>query len=194
MVAGRGNATGPGRVDYRTDLSCFHGSADLAMVVSGMSASAENLSEVPDLLKAMIAALSAENAKISASLRARDLLAQALRVRIVKLQKQKFGASSEKIEREIEQLELALEDLQVAEAEAGTVSAVSEEEAVDETATSPEKKPRERREFYPGDSCPECGGAPRVIGKDVSERLDMIAAQMKVVEIAAPWSTGAAAR
>jgi transposase len=34
------------------------------------------------------------------------------------LQKQKFGSSSEKIEREIEQLELALEGLQVALAEA----------------------------------------------------------------------------
>ena len=41
-----------------------------------------------------------------------------MRIRIAKLQKQTFGASSEKIEREIEQLELALEDLMVAKAEA----------------------------------------------------------------------------
>ena len=72
----------------------------------------------PAVLKAMIAALQAENQKMSASLRAHDLLVQALRVRIAKLQKQKFGPSSERIEREIEQLELALEDLQVALAEA----------------------------------------------------------------------------
>ncbi|MBE3640678.1 IS66 family transposase [Mangrovicoccus algicola] len=160
-----------------------------------MSANAENLPDDPDLLKAMIAALSAENAKMSASLRAHDLLVQALRVRIAKLQKQKFGASSEKIEREVEQLELALEDLQVALAEAGTVPAVDEEEAADETAVSPEQKPRrrskvapgtprERRELDPGDSCPECGGALRVVGEDVSEMLDMIAAQLKVIEIA----------
>ena len=43
---------------------------------------------------------------------------QALRLRIAKLQKLAFGKSSEKIEREIEQLELALEDLLVAVAEA----------------------------------------------------------------------------
>ena len=83
-----------------------------------MSDDAVPLPNDPAVLKAMIAALQAENQKMSASLRAHDLLVQALRVRIAKLQKQKFGPSSEKIEREIEQLELALEDLQVALAEA----------------------------------------------------------------------------
>jgi hypothetical protein len=43
-----------------------------------------------------------------------DALVQALKIRIVKLRKQKFGANSEKIEREIEQLQLALENLEVA--------------------------------------------------------------------------------
>lgn len=82
-----------------------------------MSNSTASLPNDPALLKAMIAALQAENEKMSASLRAHDLLVQALRERIAKLQKQAFGANSEKIEREIEQLELALEDLQVAMAE-----------------------------------------------------------------------------
>ncbi|MTH94480.1 IS66 family transposase, partial [Roseibium sp. RKSG952] len=68
----------------------------------------------PAVLKTMVTALQAENRKMSASLRAHDLLVQALRIRIAKLQKQAFGARSEKIEREIKQLELALEDLQVA--------------------------------------------------------------------------------
>lgn len=147
----------------------------------------------------MIAALQAENRKMSASLRAHDLLVQALRTRIAKLQKQKFGASSEKIEREIEQLELALEDLQVALAEAGDtptdedVTTASEDPATQ--AAEPQEKqrrrpkvsqdtPRERRELDPGDNCPDCGGDLRVLGEDVSELLDMIAAQLKVIEIA----------
>ena len=67
--------------------------------------------------KALIAALQAENAKISATLRAHDQLIQTRRLRIAKLKKQVFGKSSEKIEREIEQLELALEDLLIAAAE-----------------------------------------------------------------------------
>ena len=69
------------------------------------------LTDDPAVLKALIAALQAENAKISATLRAHDQLIQTLRLRIAKLKKQVFGQSSEKIEREIEQLELALEDL-----------------------------------------------------------------------------------
>ena len=32
--------------------------------------------------------------------------------------------------------------------------------------------------------CPDCGGDLRVVGEDVSELLDMIAAQMKVIQIA----------
>lgn len=89
-----------------------------------MSKPAENLPDDPAELRAMIAALqaenariAAENAKISATLRVHDQLVQALRLRIAKLQKLAFGKSSEKIEREIEQLELALEDLLVAVAE-----------------------------------------------------------------------------
>ena len=79
-----------------------------------MSDDTVNLTDDPAILKAKIAALQAENAKMSATLRAHDQLVQALRLRIAKLQKQAFGKSSEKIEREIEQLELALEDLLVA--------------------------------------------------------------------------------
>jgi len=89
-----------------------------------MSKPAENLPDDPAELRAMIAALQAENARIaaesariSAMLRVHDQLVQALRLRIAKLQKLAFGKSSEKVAREIEQLELALEDLLVAVAE-----------------------------------------------------------------------------
>jgi transposase len=78
---------------------------------------AENLPEDPAELRAMIVELQAENAKMAATLRVHDQLVQALRLRIAKLQKLAFGKSSEKIEREIEQLELALEDLLIAVAE-----------------------------------------------------------------------------
>ena len=89
-----------------------------------MSNCAENLPYDPAELKVMIAELQAENtrieienAKMSATLRVHDQLVQALRLRIAKLQKLAFGKSSEKVEHEIEQLELALEDLLVAVAE-----------------------------------------------------------------------------
>ena len=43
---------------------------------------------------------------------------------------------------------------------------------------------RERRELDPGTCCPDCGGDLRLVGEDVSEILDLSAAQMKVVQIA----------
>jgi transposase len=157
---------------------------------------AATLPDDPAVLKAMIAVLQVENANISATLRAHDQLIQALRLRIAKLQKQAFGASSEKIAREIEQLELALEDLLVAVAEADTVP--HDEDDTVEACQSPEKgqskprrrprvsddTPRERRELDPGNDCPDCGGDLRVVGEDVSELLDMIVAQLRVIDIA----------
>jgi len=162
-----------------------------------MSEHTTSLPNDPAALKAMIASLQAENGKILATLRAHDLLVQALRMRIAKLKKQKFGSSSEKIEREIEQLELALEDLKVALAEADDTSPDEDEalDAEDQTDTSPAEPkqrrrpkvspgtPRERRELDPGHDCPDCGGQLRIVGEDVSELLDMIAAQLKVIEI-----------
>ncbi|MEL6286503.1 MAG: IS66 family transposase [Pseudomonadota bacterium] len=161
-----------------------------------MSSDTLDLPNDPAVLKAMIAALQAENDKMSATLRAHDLLVQSLRIRIAKLQKQAFGSSSEKIEREIEQLELALEDLQVALAEA--TDTASDEDAEEESSAAtaadhpkPRRRPcvadgtpRERRELDPGDTCPDCGGELRVVGEDVSELLDLIAAKLKVIEIA----------
>lgn len=164
-----------------------------------MSESAPKLPDDPAVLKAIIASLEAENAKLSATLRAHDLLVQTLRTRITKLQKQASGKSSEKIEREIEQLELALEDLQVAMAEADEAAGSDDDgegDAATPSADTSEEKlprrrprisknaPRERRELDPGDNCPDCGGDLRVLGEDVSELIDMIAAQLKVIEIA----------
>ncbi|WP_263399452.1 transposase [Roseicitreum antarcticum] len=98
-----------------------------------MSSNAAILPEDPALLKAMIAALQAENARMSATIRAHDQLIQTLRLRIAKLKKQAFGKSSEKVEREIEQLELALEDLLIAAAESETAST---DEDADATAST----------------------------------------------------------
>ena len=162
----------------------------------GMSPAPASLPEDTVALKAMIAALQAENAKMSATLRAHDQLIQTLRLRIAKLKKQVFGKSSEKVEREIEQLELALEDLLIAAAESDTTP-MDEDKAEPAAATGEtaerkprrrprvsEATPRERRELDPGACCPECGGDLRLVGEDVSEMLDLIAAQLKVIQIA----------
>ena len=73
-----------------------------------MSNTAPSLPNDPAILGAMIAALEAENGQLqedanrmAATLRAHEALVQALQIQIARLRKQKFGASSEKIEREI---------------------------------------------------------------------------------------------
>ena len=114
----------------------------------------------------MIAVFQAENARISATLRVHDQLVQALRLRIARLQKLAFGKSSEKVEREIGQLELALEDLLAAVAE-GDESPIDEGQdkpaAEEPSAPAPPPAclgcdPAPRRELDPGACCPDCGG------------------------------------
>lgn len=162
---------------------------------------ASDLPEDPALLKALIAQLQAQNKKLTTTLRAHDLIVQALRLQIARLRKQAFGKSSEKIEREIEQLEFALEDVLVSVAQQGLVTSDlddSEAQAAAASAeTTPEPRPsrrprvsadtpRQRHELDPGSTCPECGGELRLVGEDVSEILEMITAKLQVIEVARP--------
>lgn len=155
----------------------------------------------PAELRAIIAALEAENAamraettRLTAVLKAHEALVQALQIRIAKLQRQKFGASSEKIEREIEQLELALEALEVAasaareseEEEPKAEPAVAEPASMRRKPKVSEATPRERIVLDPGDACPACGGELRLVGEDMSEILELISARLKVIETARP--------
>jgi transposase len=155
------------------------------------------LPDDPVVLRAMVADLQIRNAQLSATVRVYDQLIQSLQLRIAKLKKQVFGKSSEKVAREIEQLELALEGLFIAAAEVSTAApdVAAEVAELANASVTPERKPRrrprvsadtprERCELDPGTACPDCGGALRLVGEDVSEMLDMVVAQLKVIEIA----------
>lgn len=162
---------------------------------------ASDLPEDPALLKALIAQLQAQNTKLTTTLRAHDLVVQALRLQIARLRKQAFGKSSEKIEREIEQLEFALEDALVSVAQQGLVTSDQDDSEAQAAAASAETTPgprpsrrprvsadtrRQRHELDPGSTCPECGGELRLVGEDVSEILEMITAKLQVIEVARP--------
>lgn len=173
-----------------------------------MSDPLASLPDDPSELKAKITALEAENARMRmdvermmATVRAHEALVQALRIRIARLQRQRFGPSSEKIEREIEQLELALEALEVAASSVGEPIPDDEDEteAAEEPRPASEAPlrrrkpkvsattPRERLVLDPGEACPDCGGgALRLVGEDVTEMLELIAARLKVIETARP--------
>ena len=119
-----------------------------------MSDAPVSLPDDPAELRVMIAALEAENARMRAdvermmaTVRAHEALVQALQIRIARLQRQRFGASSERTWREIEQLELALEALEVAASSAGEPIPDDEDgtRAVEEPRPAVDAPPRRRR-------------------------------------------------
>ncbi len=160
-----------------------------------------HMSEAPIILPDDTAALKAMILQLQTELRTHSLVIQALRIQIARLKKQKFGANSEKIQREIEQLELALEGLEIAQAErndlpvddGAQVGALPQGDAENQVSSKSVSRrrprvcdatPRERRELDPGGTCLGCGGALRLVGEDVSEILEMVAAKLKVIEVA----------
>jgi transposase len=109
-----------------------------------------------------------------------------LKLIIAKLKRLQFGRHSEKLEREIEQLELRLEELQVAALPAAPL--VSDETAaqVPVRRPLPEHLPRTRIDHTPACTCPDCGAKMRKIGEDVAEILDYVPARFCVIQHVRP--------
>ena len=143
-----------------------------------------------EALHAIIAAQAAELAAAKAGLMARSLEVEKLRIQLARLRRMQFGRSSEKIAREIEQLELALEDLE-ATAGASQPPGTSPQAAPERRARSgrrplPEHLPRQDVVHKPADACPSCGGAMRHVGEDVTEILDYIPGHFTVIRHVRP--------
>lgn len=83
-----------------------------------MEASHSSLPDDVDALRAIIAAQADQLAEQARKLQSRDTLIDKLKAQLAVLKRVRFGSSSEKMDRAIEQLELALKDIEVAEAEA----------------------------------------------------------------------------
>ena len=114
----------------------------------------------------------------------RDNEIEHLKLVIAKLRRMIFGTKSEKVSREIEQLELKLEDLEAQRAESVTASieASAPAKAKPVRRPLPEHLPREVHTHLPAeDACPDCGGQLRKLGEDVSEILERIPATYKVI-------------
>src|SRR5215469_441856 len=116
----------------------------------------------------------------------RDNEIEQLKLLIAKLRRMQFGRKSEKLERQIEQLELRLEALQLNDAE--TVAALPKPMANVAGVARPARRPlpthlpREVRTHLPKqEACPDCGGELRKLGEDVSEILERIPAHLYVI-------------
>lgn len=157
-----------------------------------MSIGHDNLPDDPEALKALLLSARAETARLTTINKTLEILVEALKVRIAKLNKQKYGASSEKLQREIEQLQLTLEDVEIAQAAGDTsdedegettpaVSRPAQQRRRGKPRVSPDA-PREQVVLDPGEACPSCGGRLELVGEDLSQILEYVAAKLKVVE------------
>jgi transposase len=106
-----------------------------------------------------------------------------LEARIAKLKRMQFGQSSEKIVREIEQLELELDELHEEEGKraAGRPSVVQALVEKPYRKPLPPHLPREEEVHEASCTCPNCGGQMRRFGEDVTEVLEYVPASFKVI-------------
>lgn len=152
--------------------------------------------ELPNDIEELKRLLVAERAKLAAAkagLVTKTLEIEKLKIQIARLKRMTFGASSERMHRELEQLELKLEELETAQAQARAAAeteAAAEHEPAQEAAPAkkqrrklPEALPRKEIVHEPACACacPACGGALRKVGEDVTEILDYIPGRFEVV-------------
>ena len=168
-----------------------------------MSLATADLPSDPDALRAFAAALQTELTTMTADktreIAARDaeiyaktLTIEKLKVQLAVLRRARFGRSSEKLDREIEQLELLIGDLEEGQAE----SQARTRAAADGSSLSPQKRPREKPgrkplpehlpreivEHAPAYACPSCGGTVfSRIGQDEREVLEYVPSCFKRV-------------
>jgi transposase len=148
----------------------------------------------PAALKAMILAQHdhsrAQQEKYAATLSSRASEIERLQLLVAKLQRMLFGSKSEKVLRQIEQLELQLEELQAAGAIEETQAVAAPERPVAAKPFRrplPEHLPREIHTHMPDhEACPDCGGRLRELGEDVAEMLEYVRACFKVVRHVRP--------
>jgi len=107
-----------------------------------------------------------------------------LKVQLARLRRVHFGRSSEQLDQSIAQLELSLEELEATEA---LLSHPARAQPPSAPSSAPVRRPlpahlpREEIVHTPSCICPECGGELRRLGEDVSEILERVPAQFKVV-------------
>jgi len=152
-----------------------------------MSPDAAVLPTDPDALRAFALSLQAE-------LYAKTLHIEKLKMQLALLRRARFGRSSEKLDHDIEQLELLIGELEEGKAESGERTEAARPAAAAKRERShpvrlplPEHLPRERVEHEPNCICPTCGGTNlTLIGTDEREVLEYVPSHFKVIVHARP--------
>ena len=148
-----------------------------------------------DSLRALLMETHERYCTTAQRLQSRESEIEHLKLLLAKLERMQFGRKSEKLQRQIEQLELRLEDLEQArEAESEPPTDSARCETADATAQKkparralPSHLPRVTRNHAPQEqACPGCGGKLRPLGEDVSEMLEYVPAHFHVIRHVRP--------
>ena len=149
-------------------------------------------------LRAFALACQSELKVAELSVQYKALEIEKLKLQIAKLRRMQFGRSSERITRQIEQLELRLEELETgeaevaakAEAEASAPMPPIRERAKPKRQPLPDHLPRQEVVHQPADdgacTCPDCGKGMAKLGEDVTEVLDYMPGHFQVIRHVRP--------
>jgi len=161
-----------------------------------MSLATAELPADPDALRAFALACQGELKAAQTAVQLKALEIEKLRFQIAKLRRMQFGRSSERITRQIEQLELQLEELETGEAEesaraeADASAAPMPVRAKSKRKPLPDHLPRQEVVHQPGGdescTCPACGGGMARLGEDVTEVLDYVPGHFQVIRHVRP--------
>jgi transposase len=167
--------------------------SDAASEIARLRAALAAQTASAEAAEARAQAAEADLAQARALASCTDAMIQKLKLEIAKLRRDKFGISSERRARLIDQLELQLEELEAAATEDVLAA---EQAAADETNTVrtftrrkpvrkpfPDHLPRERVVVEAPTHC-TCCGSDRIVkmGEDVTETLEVIPRQWKVIQ------------
>src|SRR6202167_2182452 len=172
----------------------------MAEYTSGMSLATAKLPADMVSLRAFALACQSELKVAELSVQYKALEIEKLKLQIAKLRRMQFGRSSERIARQIEQLELRLEELETgeaesvakAEAEADTAEPVApiRERAKPKRQPLPDHLPRQEVVHQPADdgACkgPDCGKRMGKLGEDITEVLDYVPGHFQVIRHVRP--------
>ena len=151
-----------------------------------------DLSALPADVRALIEAQAATIARQDAELAAHRVTIETMRLQLARLRRLQFGRSSEKVEAEIAQLTLALEDLEAGidrgseAADAGPSAPAGELPQKPARRPLPGHLPRTTVSHEVACACPRCGGALRRLGEGVTEVLDYVPACFRVIRHVRP--------
>jgi transposase len=149
---------------------------------------------LPDDIAALQTALLAERtARQEAEARASgaEAMVAYLKLLIAKMKRERFGQSAERGRKLLDQLELQLEELETSAAEDEAAASTAAPEPTTARSVSrrkpvrgplPAHLPRERVVVPAPPCCPCCGGRLVKLGEDITETLEVVPRQWKVIQ------------